>query len=275
MRLDAHLTGRGLSSEAGWAPSKVSKIEAGRQTPSDTDITTWARICGSDQLVPELVATLRSLEQQYVEFRRMFRTGLPSRQRSIAEIESKTKLTRNFEPCFVPGLLQTAEYARYRFAEGDPEESERGVPKSEAELEEAIAARMDRQRALHRGDAKFHFVMTEAVLRYQVCPPDVMTGQIGHLISMTTLPTIRVGIIPFGVPLNVGPLHGFYLYDNKLVLVELFTAVLNVSQTDEIAAYERVFTHLAEAATYGPAARSLLTHALEQHQSTPRDLSSG
>ncbi|TWD84003.1 helix-turn-helix protein [Kribbella amoyensis] len=266
MRLDAHLTGRRLASEAGWPPSKISKIEAGRQTPSDTDVTTWARICDREQLVPELVASLRSLEQQYVEFRRMFRTGLPSRQRSIGEIESKTELTRNFEPCFVPGLLQTAEYARYRFAEGDPDESERGVPKSEAELEEAIAARMDRQRVLHRGDKRFHFVMTEAVLRYQVCPPDVMTGQVGHLISMTTLPTIRVGIIPFGAPLSVGPLHGFYLYDNKLAIVELFTAVLNISQSDELAAYERVFGHLANAAAYGNDARTILTRTLGQYQ---------
>jgi len=266
MRLDAHLTGRSLANEAGWPPSKVSKIEAGQQTPSDADITTWALVCGRDQLIAELVAALRSLEQQYVEFRRMFRTGLPSRQRSIAEIESNTTLTRNFEPCFVPGLLQTAEYARYRFAEGDPDESERGVPKSDAELDEAIAARMDRQRILHRGDKKVHFVMTEAVLKYHVCPPDVMTGQIGHLISMTTVPAIRVGIIPFGVPLEVGPIHGFYLYDDKLVLVELFTAVLNVSQANEIGAYERVFGHLANAAVYGADARTLLTRTLGQQQ---------
>ena len=194
----------------------------------------------------------------------MFRAGLPSRQRSIADIEAKTKLTRNFEPCFVPGLLQTAQYARYRFIEGDPGDTDRGVPKSETEVDEAIAARIERQQILHRGDKKFHFVMTEAVFHYQVCPPDVMAGQLGHLISMTTLPTIRVGIIPFSAPMSVGPIHGFYLYDNTLVLVELFTAVLNVSQTDEIGAYERVFGHLAEAAVYGAEARTLLTRKLDQ-----------
>lgn len=263
MRLDAHLTGRDLADSAGWAPSKVSKIEAGRQTPSDADLTAWARICDNDALVDELIASLRSLEQQYVEFRRMFRAGLPSRQRSIGDIEAKTKLTRNFEPCFVPGLLQTAQYARYRFTEGDPGDTDRGVPKSETEVDEAIAARMERQQILHRGDKKFHFVMTEAVLHYQVCPPDVMAGQLGHLISMTTLPTIRVGIIPFDTQLTVGPIHGFYLYDNDLVLVELFTAVLNVSQADEIAAYERVFGHLADTAVYGAEARTLLTRMLD------------
>ncbi|MFK4089863.1 helix-turn-helix domain-containing protein [Kribbella sp. NPDC020789] len=266
MRLDAHLTGRALAAAAGWGPSKVSKIEAGRQTPSDADLSTWATLCDRSDAIPQLIASLRSLEQQYVEFRRMFRAGLPSRQRAIADIESNTDLTRNFEPCFVPGLLQTAEYARYRFAEGDADETERGVPKSETELTEAIAARMDRQRILHRGEQKFHFVLTEAVLRYQLCPPDVMAGQIGHLISMTTLPTIRVGIVPFGVPLAAAPAHGFYLYDDKLVLVELFTAVLHVTQTDEVRAYERVFTKLANAAIYGADARSLLTHALSKWQ---------
>ncbi|MFK4084482.1 helix-turn-helix domain-containing protein [Kribbella sp. NPDC020789] len=266
MRLDAHLTGRALAREAGWVPSKISKIESGQQTPSDADLNTWARVCGQDRAIPELVGTLRSLEQQYVEHRRMFRTGLPSRQRSIAEIEANTSLTRNFEPCFVPGLLQTADYARYRFAEGDPDESERGVPQSEAELDEAIAARMDRQRVLHHGEKKFHFVMTEAVVRYQVCPPDVMAGQIGHLITMTTLPAIRVGIVPFSAMYSVGPQHGFYLYDSTLVLVELFTAGLSITQPDEIGAYERVFGHLAQAAVYGSEARAVLARSLESER---------
>jgi transcriptional regulator with XRE-family HTH domain len=264
MRLDAHLTGRDLATVASWPPSKVSKIEAGRQTPSDADLETWARATHREAVVGELVASLRSLEQQYVEHRRMFRTGLPARQRTIGEIEAKTKFTRNFEPCFVPGLLQTAEYARYRFAEGDPGDNERAVPKDDAEVDEAIAARIKRQQILHRGEQKFHFVMTEAVLHYQVCPPDVMAGQLGHLISMTTLPTIRVGIVPFATQMTVAPIHGFYLYDNTLALVELFTAVLNVTQPDELGAYERVFGHLADAAVYGAEARTLLTGLLDQ-----------
>jgi transcriptional regulator with XRE-family HTH domain len=264
MRLDAHLSGRDLAAASGWGPSKISKIEAGRQTPSDRDLTDWARICGQPELTGELTAKLRSLEQQYVEFRRILRSGLPSRQRSIAEIESNTTLTRNFEPCFVPGLLQTPAYARYRFTEGDPGDTERGVPTSETEVDEAIAARMERQQILRRTDKQFHFVMTEAVLHYQVCPPDVMTGQLGHLIALTTMAPIRVGIIPFDAQLTVGPIHGFYLYDDKLALVELFTAVLNISQADELRSYERVFGHLAASAVYGAEARTLLTRMLER-----------
>jgi len=266
MRLDARLNGRELAKAANWPPSKVSKIEAGRQTASDADLEMWAEVCGRADVVPELVASLRSLEQQYVEFRRLFRTGLPSRQRAIGDIEAKAQLIRNFEPCFVPGLVQTAEYARYRFTDGDPGDPERGGPKSEAEVDDAVAARMERQQGLHNAGKRFHFVITEAVLRHLVCPPDVMAGQLGQLISLTTLPTVRLGIIPFDTLLTVGPMHGFYLYDRGLVVVELFTAVLNISQAGEIGAYERVFGHLAEAAVYGADARAMLTRALNDRQ---------
>jgi transcriptional regulator with XRE-family HTH domain len=262
MRSDAHLTGRQLAAAAGWQPSKVSKIEGGRQTPSSADLRAWARFCGTEAEMPELSAALRSLDDQYTDHRRMFRTGLPGRQRSIAEIEARTTFTRNFEPCFIPGLLQTPEYARNRFAEGDEGDQDRGVPRSEAELEEAIAARIERQQVIYRPGKMHHFVVTEAALRYTLCPPDVMAGQLGQLIAATSLQTIQFGVIPFSTPMPVGPLHGFYIYDKSSVFVELYTAGLHINQPNEIAAYLRVFGHLAAAAHYGAAARNVITSAL-------------
>jgi len=88
MRLDAHLTGRQLAKGAGWAPSKVSKIEAGRQTQSDGDLNTWAEACGQANVVPELIASLRSLEQRYVEFRRISRYPTSARRtRTTVEVQ--------------------------------------------------------------------------------------------------------------------------------------------------------------------------------------------
>lgn len=118
LRLDARLTGRQLAASQNWNPSKVSKIEAGRQKPTDADLEAWTNTCGRPELYLELVASLRSLEEMYVEFRRLFRAGLASQQTARGRLERTTTLTRNFEHCFVPGLLQTAEYARYRLGEG-------------------------------------------------------------------------------------------------------------------------------------------------------------
>jgi transcriptional regulator with XRE-family HTH domain len=256
LRRDSRLTGRQFAAAQGWHPSKVSKIEGGKQTPSEDDISAWARACGRPELTGELIASLRTLEGQYVEFRRMFRTGQRAMQEAIAEIESETGFLRNFESVFVPGPLQTPEYARSRLAE---QLEEIGAAD---DVDEAVAARMQRQQVLYRSGRRFHFVITEAVLRYRLCPPEVLAGQLDRLVSLSTLTTIRFGVIPFETQLPVAPVHGFYVYDERMVQVEHLTAELKLTQPSEIATYIRFFGQLAEAARYGGEARAVITRAL-------------
>jgi transcriptional regulator with XRE-family HTH domain len=256
LRRDAHLTGRQLAESQGWHPSKVSKVEGGKQTPSEADIQAWSVACARPELAAELVASLRSLEGQYLEFRRMFRTGQRTAQEELAHIEAATDLTRNFESVFVPGLLQTPEYARYRFAE---RLEDIGAPD---DVDDAVAARMNRQQVIYRTGKRFHFVVTEAVLRYLLCPPEVMAGQLDRLVSLSTLTTIRFGVIPFEVQYTVAPVHGFYVYDERMVRVENLTAVLKLTQPSEIAAYTKLFDQFAEMARYGAEARAIITRTL-------------
>jgi len=256
LRRDARLTGRQLAAVYGWHPSKVSKVEGGKQTPSEADIGAWARACGQPELTEELVATLRTLEGQYVEFRRMFRAGQRATQEERGEIEAETGFTRNFEPALVPGLLQTPEYARYRLGEAL---EEIGAPD---DVDDAVAARMQRQQVLYRAGKRFHFVFTEAVLRYRLCPPEVLAGQLDRLVSLSTLTTIKFGVIPFENQLPVAPVHGFYLYDERVVYVEHLTAELKLTQPSEIATYLTFFNQLAESARYGADARVVITRAL-------------
>jgi transcriptional regulator with XRE-family HTH domain len=256
LRRDGRLTGRQLAAVHGWHPSKVSKIEGGKQTPSDDDISAWARACGRPDLINELIASLRTLEGQYIEFRRMFRTGQRAVQEAIAELEDATELLRNFENVFVPGLLQTPEYARHRLAESLEEIG------AADDVDEAVAARMQRQQVLYRPGKRFHFVITEAVLRYRLCPPEVLAGQLDRLVSLSTLTTIKFGVIPFERQLPVAPVHGFYVYDERVVQVEHLTAELKLTQPSEIATYIKFFDRLADAARYGAEARAITTRAL-------------
>lgn len=256
IRHDAGLTGRRLAESRGWHPSKISKIEAGKQTPSRADIEAWVQVCGRQGLAAELVASLRTLEEHYVQFRRLFHAGQRANQEALGEIEAGTEVTRNFESVFVPGLLQTAEYARYRLAE---RLEDIGAPD---DVDDAIAARMNRQHALYRTGKRFHFIISEAVLRLLLCPPEVMAGQLDRLVSLSTLPTVRFGVIPFTAQYRVAPVHGFYIYDQRIVHVENFTAVLRLTQPTEIAAYMKIFAQLADIACYGKDARAIVTHAL-------------
>ncbi|MGO9163086.1 MAG: helix-turn-helix domain-containing protein [Streptosporangiaceae bacterium] len=256
LRRDARLTGAQLAAANGWHPSKVSKIEGGKQTPAEDDLEAWARVCGQPALTPELIASLRTLESHYVEHRRLFHTGMSAQQRAFSELEDQTALVRNFENVFIPGLLQTPDYARQRLAEGIEYD---GAPD---DLDEAVAVRMQRQQVLYRSGKRFHFVITEAVLRYRLCSGEAMLGQLDRLVTLTTMPTIRFGVIPFDAKLPLAPVHGFWLMDKRVVVVENFTASQNLTQAHEVASYVRIFDQLAGAARCDTEARAIITRVL-------------
>ena len=105
-------------------------------------------------------------------------------------------------------------------------------------------------------------MLFRSALRYLLCPPDVMAGQLDRLVALSTLTTVRFGIIPFSVQLPVIPLQGFYIYDDRAVHVENFTAALQLTQPSEIAAYAKLFDQLAGTARYGARARAVIMRAL-------------
>lgn len=255
LRRDARLTGQDLAEAHGWHRTKISKIENGRQTPSEADLEAWAVSCGVPQQTPELVAALRSLEGQYIEYRRMFRAGLAGRQRSFGDFEAGATFIRNFEVCFIPGLLQTPEYARYRLAEA------LAANGAADDLDDAVAARMARQQILYSSGRRFHFVITEPVLRLRLCPPEVLAGQLEKLAVASTMRTIRLGVIPPEALYPAAPIHGFHIFDERYVVAETITAALTISQPGEVGVYLRTFAQLADAAAYGREARTLIERA--------------
>jgi transcriptional regulator with XRE-family HTH domain len=231
LRQQADVSGRQLATLLSWPPSKVSKLENGRQTPSDDDIRAWTRATSSDGDTEALLASLHTLEVQHAEWQRILRTGLRSRQNQLAEWDQATRLIRAFEATVIPGLLQTAEYARARFAEGVRR------LKLSNDINEAVQGRIQRQEILYRLDKRFHFVLTEAALRFRLCSPEVMLGQLDRLISFSQLPNVRLGIIGFETQYATSPWHGFWMYDNDKVLVETFSAALDLRQPQEIELY--------------------------------------
>jgi transcriptional regulator with XRE-family HTH domain len=258
LRRHSGLTGRELAGQLGWPASKISKLENGRQTPTDGDLRAWANATGAEKVVAELVASLHTLESQHAEWRRQLRGGLRSHQVELARLDEKTKLFRAFESTFIPGLLQTAEYARARFAQSIR------VLKVPNDVDEAVRVRVQRQEILYRADKRFHFLLTEAVLRYRLCPVEVMLAQLDRLVALSAMRNVRLGIIPFETPYSVAPAHGFWLLDEDLVIVETFSAELNLAQPPEIALYSAIFDRLAAIASYGRDARAVITRVMEE-----------
>jgi transcriptional regulator with XRE-family HTH domain len=258
LRQRAGLTGTQLAESLSWPQSKVSKLETARQTPSDDDIRAWTRATASDSQTEELLTALHTLEAQHAEWQRVLRPGLQPHQSKLLELDAKTRLFRVFEATVIPGLLQTAEYARVRLAQGII------LFNASNDINEAVQARMKRQELLYREDKRFHLVITEAALRLRLCAPQVMLAQLDRLISLSTLPNVRLGVISSETQYVVGPWHGFWLRDNERVLVETFSAELNLVQPPEIALYSKIFEQFSAIASYSRSARAIITRVADE-----------
>lgn len=255
LRKDAALTGRQLADRAGWPNSKVSKIEYARQVPTETDIRVWCTQCHAEDELVDLIATVRGIEAMNVESRRMLRPGNRRRRTASTRIETETKLFRWYEPSLVPGILHTADYAAAILARVIDFYGIRD------DLDTGVAARMEGQQILYRGEQRFHLIMAEQALHTLVGDTGVMIGQLDRLLTVQSLPRVSLGIVPLRSPCHVAT-NQFVIFDDRLVQVETVSAELTLSRPREIALYAKAFQELSEAAVSGEAARDLIATAL-------------
>ncbi|MGW2255467.1 helix-turn-helix domain-containing protein [Kitasatospora sp. NPDC001660] len=256
LRKDAGLTGDELSARCGWHPAKTSRIQSGKSAPSEDDLRAWCTACSADDQVPDLIAAARAVDSMYTEWRRMERTGLRAAQESVAALYRRTSLFRVYASRVMPGMVQTPEYTtavlraiqRERVAVDD--------------VEDAVEARVERQRMLFSGRHRFGLLIEEYVLRAAVCDPATMAGQLGHLLAVSSSPFVSIGIIPTGPGRPHLPVEDFYMFDDAEVAVELTSGYLRITQPREIAEYVRTFTDLASIAVRGVKARQLITAAI-------------
>lgn len=159
---------------------------------------------------------------------------------------------RIVEVSIVPGLLQTPAYSRKIF-----EQSFTGRY-SDADIDEAVATRIERQKVLHNPDKDFHCLIAEQALRCRRADSALMAEQMAHIASVVDLPTMRLGILPLDACYTVPLRHGFWMYDAENVTVGAWGVHLTLTQPDELALYATVLDNLAETACYGQDARALL-----------------
>ncbi|MEN8653780.1 helix-turn-helix transcriptional regulator [Streptomyces sp. 21So2-11] len=249
-------TARAFAARAGWSESKASRIENGLTAPADGDLRQYALLCGVPEAFADLVSTSHNIEGLYVEWRRVDGRGLRPVQEAHVPLYQRTRHFRIYEPGVIPGLVQTADYARVIMSRiiafGD-------IPD---DLEEAVAARIERQQVLYDASRRFGILLEETALHSRFGDADVMAAQLGHLLKVASLPQVSLGIIPMSADRVMWPLEGFWVFDDEQVLIELATAQVTVKQPTEVATYTRMFAQLAAMACYGKQARALIAQAI-------------
>ncbi|MGW0537688.1 helix-turn-helix domain-containing protein [Streptomyces sp. NPDC003032] len=253
---DAGLTGVDIAERCKWSRSKSSRIMNARTPPSADDIRAWCRACGAEDQTEDLIASLRTAEGMWVGWRRMERAGLKQAQEARLPLYQRTHRFRSYSSWLVPGMIQTRPYTT---AALQAIQRRRGMVDDVAE---AVAARMERQRVLYEGDRRFAFLIEESVLRTGIGGAEVMAGQLGHLVSIASLPNVSLGVVPMLPDRERWPAEGFWIYDTAQVNVELISGYLTITQPSEVAMYAETFAELAALAVYGANARALISDAL-------------
>ncbi|WP_433615212.1 helix-turn-helix domain-containing protein [Dactylosporangium sp. CA-139114] len=254
MLLGAHLRrlreAQGVTREdAGWeirsSESKISRMELGRVGFKERDVADLLSLYGVDD--PEERSRLLALARDANNPGWWHRFGdvLPSWFHSYLGLEAAAALIRTYEVQFVPGLLQTQQYARAVVLLGH------GRAK-EDEIERRVELRMQRQQILHRPDPpKLWMVVDEAALRRPIGGNEVMRGQIEALLEINnTLPNVRLQVIPFNAGGHAAAGGAFTLLrfpDDDLpdvVYIEQLTSALYLDKRDDVDLYAEAMERL-------------------------------
>ena len=246
MLLGAHLRrlreAQGVSREdAGWeiraSESKISRMELGRVSFKERDVEDLLTLYG-------LVDTdergrLLTLARQANTPGWWHRYGdvLPNWFQSYLGLEAAASMIRTYEVQFVPGLLQTADYARCVVLLGHGRAGAK-------EIDRRVDLRMQRQKILDRPDpVQLWAVIDEAVLRRPVGSRAVMRGQLEALIDATQHKSVHLQILPFeagGHSAAGGAFSILRFPDQELpdiVYVEQLSSALYLDKRDDVELY--------------------------------------
>ncbi|MBP2583411.1 transcriptional regulator with XRE-family HTH domain [Streptomyces sp. PvR006] len=252
LRAETGLTGKEFAGRLGWQESKVSRLQSGKQKPSAEDLALWAAAAARPDVLEELLARLRAVESQPAHWSRQLAAGhAPVQDRYVVEYR-RTTAARGYETSVIPGLVQTADYARHLLTQNA------ALMRSPRDTEAAVQSRMRRQEVLYDPERLFRVLIWEAALYAHVGTAATMTGQLDRLVGLIGMSTVDLGIVPLRAPMPLTPKHGFWIFDEQRVVVETISTELQYDGSDDVALYTRVWDQLSEHAARGLQAQRLL-----------------
>lgn len=260
--------GTRLPLPGGLSQPKVSRLERGVQLPTSEQATAWAAAAGVDpDQREELHDLLESALTESASWLDEVRHGVAAKQRRIAGVEQSASVIRTYSP-LIPGLLQTAEYTRRLF---DLQAALQ--PELFPDVGAGRAAWAERQQALYQPGRSFEFLLPHSAVWWQPGPdraPRVLAAQLRHLASLSTLDTVRLGIIPADAAASICVTHGFTIVgepgrDSEVeVTVDTVTRELHIREPAQVAVYRRAWDLLGSSAVFGDEARDFLDHVSGQ-----------
>lgn len=240
-----------LAAKLGFERTVITKAETGYRPPTPDVLSAWCVACGLD-------------EDFYGRLTRMARSAdgpIPTWFQDWLEAEGQAHTLRQWSAVMLPGLLQTAEYARALFLAAQ-------LDTSDDAIDALVAARLERRAILDRADPPHMVaVLYEAVLHHLVGSAQVMYEALAFIVELSQRPNVSVQVIPVDAGANAGLGGSFCLASSdgapEVLVMETVEDVTTETRT-HIRKAENIFVRVQADALPRAASRTLIQETAEQ-----------
>ena len=263
-------TQRGWTAEqvGGWlrfSPSKMSRLETGHRGANARDINDLCDLYGVDDERRQRLLELASEGKQRAWWQPL---GLP--YSTYVGLESEAVSISDFGLSFIPGLLQTADYARAIVSAAVP----KWVPEI---VEQRLQGRMARQQLLHTERAPlFEAVVDESVLHRVVGSRAVMRAQLERLLELAELPSVTLRVIPYDAGALPAGNNKFIILRfaspavKDVVYIEGLTGDLYLDEPSDVETYNTTFRTLVQLAASPHETREIIDAMIPTYSGQPQ-----
>jgi len=255
----ADLTIEEVAQRLEWSTAKISRIENARVSVLPRDVKFLIGVYGVEENGEEWESLLTlARESRQKGWWHAYGDAIPEGFETYVGLEADATTLRTYESDYVPGLLQTADYAHAVIRATM-------LTASDEEIERHVAVRMVRQERLTGpGAPEIWAVISEAVIRRVVGGELVMRAQLSRLAETSKQPNVSLQVLPFSVGAHAGMDGAFMILgfpaptDPDVTYVHYYTGTLYLEKPEDLARYTLMFDHLRAAALPVDQSRDLI-----------------
>lgn len=262
LREESRLTCSQVGKELDWSSSKVNRMETGQGRVQPSDVDALCRFYGTADELRDLLKSLAK-ESKTRGWWHAHSDAIPAWFSVYVGLEQAVSELRTYQAEFIPGLLQTAEYAS--------ELSRAWIDHSPEDIERMVDVRMRRQQLLTSEAAPdLWAVVHESALLHTVGSRQVMTRQLERMLEIQKLRNVTVQVLPFDA--GAYPTTGAFTIlgfpeqeDPDVVYREGLTDSVYLEEPKDVTLYTKAFDHLRALALSPQRSVWLITKLLEEH----------
>jgi transcriptional regulator with XRE-family HTH domain len=244
--------------------SKISRMELGRVGFKERDVVDLLEIYGVENEVERAALVALAKDANTPGWWHKYGDLLPEWFQVYVGLEEDASLIRLYEVQFVPGLLQTADYARAVIARG-----QQGA--DEQEVQRRVNLRIARQELLAKADdRRLWAIVDEAALRRRIGGPEVMRAQLQYLMEATKARNITLQVVPFRLGGHAAEAGAFTILRfpeadlPDVVYLEQLTSSLYLDKREDVERYSEVMERLSVESAPPERTADILRRMLEE-----------